>query len=131
MAPPVRLQCEKTPGRNNGDAQRALKKAETKCKETTEKTQDVFITVLTTTGKMGTMYTDLTGPFPYTSAKGNKYIFVTYSYDGNAVLQTPVKNRSTPELKKAYEKAFKQLEQRGIKPKINIMDNKAAMDIKQ
>ena len=33
---------------------------------------------------------DLTGRFPYTSSRGNNYIFVLYDFDSNAILATPL-----------------------------------------
>ena len=34
----------------------------------------------------GTIYTDLTVAFPVTSARGNKLIYIAYSYDVNVIL---------------------------------------------
>ena len=31
----------------------------------------------------GTIYTDLTGAFPVTSVRGNKLLYIAYSYDAN------------------------------------------------
>ena len=38
-------------------------------------------------------YIDLTGRFPYKSARGNQYILVAYHHDANAILAQPLKNR--------------------------------------
>ena len=34
----------------------------------------------------GTIYTDLTGAFPVTSSRGNKILYIAYSYDANGIL---------------------------------------------
>ena len=39
-------------------------------------------------------YSDLTGKFPIQSSRGNNYILVAYHPDANAILVTPLKNRS-------------------------------------
>ena len=38
----------------------------------------------------GTIYTDLTGAFPVTSARGNKSLFIAYGYDANGILWEPI-----------------------------------------
>ena len=38
--------------------------------------------------------TDLTGEFPVTSNRGNKYLFVLYDYDSNCILIRPMKSQS-------------------------------------
>jgi hypothetical protein len=51
----------------------------------------------------GQIYTDQTGRFPVVLSKGNKYIMVLYDYDSNAILAHPIKNRTAPELLKAFQ----------------------------
>ena len=41
--------------------------------------------------------TDLTGKFPVTSNRGNKYLFVLYDYDSNCILICPMKSRADSE----------------------------------
>ena len=43
-------------------------------------------------------YMDLTGRFPYTSARGNQYILIIYDYDSNCILATATKSRQSGEL---------------------------------
>ena len=38
----------------------------------------------------GTIYTDLTEAFPVTSARGNKLLYIAYSYDANGILWEPI-----------------------------------------
>lgn len=36
-------------------------------------------------------YGDLTGSFPFKSSRGNKYLYILYNYDSNAILVHPLK----------------------------------------
>jgi hypothetical protein len=51
----------------------------------------------------GQIYTDQTGRFPVVSSKGNKYIMILYDYDSNAILAQPIKDRTAPEILKAFQ----------------------------
>jgi hypothetical protein len=51
----------------------------------------------------GQIYTDQTGRFHVISSKVNKYIMVFYEYDGNSILAEPIKNRTAPELLRAFQ----------------------------
>ena len=46
----------------------------------------------------GTGYTDLTGRFPYKSARGNQYIMVLYDYDSNSISAIATKTRYASDL---------------------------------
>ena len=50
-------------------------------------TEDVYVDAIEATGKI---FTDLTGHFPVTSSKGNKYIMLLYHYDTNVILVEPM-----------------------------------------
>ena len=50
----------------------------------------------------GVAYTDLIGKNPYRSTRGNNYIMVAHNYDGNAILEEPVKNRQADTLLEAW-----------------------------
>ena len=43
--------------------------------------------------KEGKIYSDICGRFPTTSSRGNKYIYIMYVYDYNAILTIAMKNR--------------------------------------
>ncbi|KAL7549470.1 hypothetical protein ACHAWF_012740 [Thalassiosira exigua] len=90
------------------------------------KTNAVYVLVFDTMRFNGTAYTDLTGHFPFTSARGNRYLFFLYTYDGNAILMETMKSRADNEMKRVYEKTYQRFEKRGIKPQFNIMDNEAS-----
>ena len=76
-------------------------------------------------------YTDLTGRFPVQSSRGNNYILICYSYDGNTILAEPLKNRSAPEMIRAWNKVNDTLASAGIEPKIYILDNEISREYKQ
>ena len=75
-------------------------------KSTKEKPTDIYLeekikmnvvyctTVEPTTTKEGKIYSDICRRFPTTSIRGDKYIYVMYVYDFNAILTTEMKNRS-------------------------------------
>ena len=73
----------------------------------------------------GTIYTYLTGAFPLTSARGNKLLYIAYSYDANGILWEPMKSKNDSEMSRVFETVYDKLEKRGIKPKFHIMDNKS------
>ena len=90
------------------------------------KTHAVYALILDTSKLEGVGYSDLAGPFPYTSARGYRYIFFFYSWDANAILMEPMKNRGDTKMKRVHEKTYNRLEARGIKPTMNILDNEAS-----
>lgn len=94
------------------------------------KTHQVFMVILDTNNLKNTAYSDLTGAFPYTAANGDQYIFVFYSYDANAIMLECMKSRSDAEMLRVYRKCYSNLERRGIKPSINVMDNEASSVVK-
>jgi hypothetical protein len=63
------------------------------------KTQFVYAATI----DLGQIYTDQTGRPPVVSSKGNKYIMILYDYDINAILAQPIKDRTAPELLKAFK----------------------------
>jgi hypothetical protein len=73
----------------------------------------------------GQIYTDQTGRFPVVSSKGNKYIMVLYDYDSNEILAKPIKDRTSPELLKAFQFMEQELVAKCLKPKLMKLDNEA------
>jgi len=53
------------------------------------KTHQIFAATIEVTGQIST---DLTGRFPVTSSRGNKYLLVLYNYDSNSILTAAMKN---------------------------------------
>jgi hypothetical protein len=78
----------------------------------------------------GQIYTDQTGRFPVVSSKGNKYIMVLYDYDSNAILAKPIRDRTAPELLKAFQFMEQELVAKGLKPKLMKLDNEASKLLK-
>jgi hypothetical protein len=90
------------------------------------KTQFVY----TATIDAGQIYTDQTGIFPVVSSKGNKYIMILNDYDSNTILEQPIKDRTTPELLKAFQIMEQELVARGLEPKLMKLDNEASKLLK-
>jgi hypothetical protein len=79
----------------------------------------------------GIIYHDLTGSFPFMLLGGSICFFVLYHYKLNCILASPIAGLDDKSIFAAYEKRFKELESKGFKPKLNIMDNQATKHIKQ
>jgi hypothetical protein len=90
------------------------------------KTQFVYAATI----DAGQIYMDQTGRFPVVSSKGNKYIMILYDYDSNAILAKPIKDRTAPELFKAFQCMEQDLVARGLKPKLMKLDNKESKLLK-
>jgi hypothetical protein len=90
------------------------------------KTQYVYASTI----DAGQIYTDQTGRFPVVSSRGNKYIMVLYDYDSNAILATPIKDRTAPELLKAFHVMEQELVAKGLKRKLMKLDNEASKLLK-
>jgi hypothetical protein len=78
----------------------------------------------------GQIYTDQTGRFTVVSSKGSKYIMILYDYDSNAILAKPIKDRTAPELLRAFQIMEQELVARGLKPKLMKLDNEASKLLK-
>mmetsp|Transcript_31451 Transcript_31451/g.45872 ORF Transcript_31451/g.45872 Transcript_31451/m.45872 type:complete len:154 (-) Transcript_31451:2776-3237(-) len=89
-----------------------------------EKTNEFYCKIVKASDE-GKAFCDLTGRYPVCSFKGNNYIFVMYSYDSNAILTEPIKNRTEKEIMKAFDSIHEYLIQQGLKPKCMRMDNEA------
>jgi hypothetical protein len=79
----------------------------------------------------GQIYTDQTGRFTVVSSKGNKCIMILYDYDSNVILAQPIKDRTAPELLKAFQIMEQKLMARGLKPKLMKLDNEASKLLKE
>jgi hypothetical protein len=90
------------------------------------KTQFVYAATI----DAGQIYTDQTGRFPVVSSKGNEYIMILYDYDSNAILAQPIKDRTAPELLKAFQVMEQEMVARGLTPKLMKLDNEASKVLK-
>ena len=91
------------------------------------RTNFVYTKVVEVTGQI---FTDQTGRFPVTSSKGNQYIMVLYDFDSNAILAEPMKNRSEREMVQVYTKMHTYLCRRGLKPRLQKLDNECPAGLK-
>jgi len=72
--------------------------------ETIMKTKEIFVTTYDIQDDFQKkMYTDQTGRFPTKSSRGNQYVMVLVESDSNAILVTPMKNRTSKEMINAYQ----------------------------
>ena len=78
----------------------------------------------------GVVYDDLTGNFPFMSIDGSVCFFVLYHYETNAILVKAIKNLDNHSIYEAYKELFENLEAKGYKSKMNVMDNQATKYIK-
>jgi hypothetical protein len=79
----------------------------------------------------GIVYHDLTGSFPFMSYNGSIYFFILYHYESNAILGTPIAGIDNISIFEVYKKQFKNLVDKGFKPKLNVLDNQAMKHIKK
>ena len=79
----------------------------------------------------GKIFSDQTARFPKTSSKGAKYVMIVYDADSNAILAEALKSRSAHELLRAMTVIHEYLKHRGLRPAIQILDNKCPDLIKQ
>jgi hypothetical protein len=96
--------------------------APTLAPEDTGKTDFVYATIVDS----GQIHSDLTGRFPTTSAKGNKYFLVLYDYYTNNILTEPMKIRGDQEMVRAYNKLIQELVDHGFKPRLQRLDNECS-----
>ena len=75
-------------------------------------------------------YGDLTGAFPYTSSRCNKYLYVMYDHDANSILVQPLKNRNAATIVQAWKTLFNRLTKHGHETKIFILDNEFSTELK-
>ena len=60
------------------------------------------------------------------SARGNKFLFIAYSYDNNGILWKPMKSKNDDEMIRVFDKVHHKLIKRGIKLTFHVMDNEAS-----
>ena len=94
-----------------------------------KKCGEVYLMVLDIRRMNGIIYTDLTGAFPVTSERGNKLLYIAYSYDANGILWEPMKSKNDSEMSRMFKTVYENLEKRGIKPKSHILDNEASSTV--
>ena len=78
-----------------------------------------------------TIYSDQTGAFPVCSRSGSKYIMIMCEMDSNAILSEAMKDRTSGEMVKAYQKLLKKLRLAGMTPKKHVLDNEMSAEFKE
>ena len=78
-----------------------------------------------------TAYGDLTGQFPFQSSTGNKYIYVMYNYDSNAILVQAIQNRQAQTIAHAWEALTKRINKNGKRFNNFILDNEISSELKK
>lgn len=73
---------------------------------------------------------DLSGKFPITSSRGNKYIFLWYDYDINAIKSIPIKSKEKEEQLRACSICHTYYVLRGFIPQVTTLDNEASSMLK-
>jgi hypothetical protein len=96
-----------------------------------ESIANIFCFGVFTNKNSGIVYHDLTGLFPFMSFNGSICFFVLYHYESNAILATPIAGLDYVSIFNAYKKYFKDLNAKGFKPKLNVIDNQATRHIKK
>ena len=82
------------------------------------------------TTQEGKFYYDLCGHFPTMSKKGNRYIYIMYVYYCNAIIKTPINNRSEKDMIHAFTELTTYLKIHGINLGFHIVYNKSATALK-
>jgi len=65
------------------------------------------------------------------SLDGRVCFFILYHYKSNSILATPIAGLDDKSIFESYKTRVRELEAKGFKPKLNIMDNQATKHIKQ
>ena len=81
--------------------------------------------------RTGVIFNDMTGNFPFVSLDGSLCYFVMYHYESNRILATPITGLTDTIIFDAYKQRFEMLKSKGIKVRMNVMDNQATKHIKK
>ena len=77
-----------------------------------------------------TIYTDQTGAFPTRSRNGSRYIMIKCEMDSNSIKSEAMKDRTSGEMIRAYQKLLKELRLSGMTPKKHVLDNEMSSEFK-
>jgi hypothetical protein len=70
------------------------------------------------------------GRFPMKASRGYQYIMVLGELDSDAIMVTPMKNRTSKEMIRAYQVLVEGLNVCGVQPKHHMLDNECPQDFK-
>jgi hypothetical protein len=71
-----------------------------------ESDANVFVFAAFADKQTGTLYSDLTGTFPFMSLEGNVCFLVVYHYETNAIMAVPLPNFTDEAILTAYRSQF-------------------------
>jgi hypothetical protein len=91
---------------------------------------NVFVFAAFADKRDGTLYSNLTGAFPFMFLEGNVCFLVVYHYESNAILAVPFPNFTDESILAAYQTQFELLKTKGHKIQLNVMDNQACNVVK-
>jgi hypothetical protein len=74
----------------------------------------------------GSVYSDQTGRFPFTSSRRCKYIMVMCEIDSNYILVEPMTSRKDKVMIATHKKMIERLRKMGLHPKMQHLDNEAS-----
>ena len=95
---------------------------------TNDKTHLLFADFASDTGQI---FTDLTGRFLQPSTSGHSALLVVYDYDSNYIHVEAMASKSGPEILAAYKRAHTLLTSRGLRPRLQRLDNEASTALQQ
>lgn len=78
----------------------------------------------------GTVYTDATGALPVMSVDGHQYYVVAYDYDNNYINAVAVTDLKDDTILETVQQIFKEIEENGLHPRLNVTDNQAVRPLK-
>ena len=73
---------------------------------------------------------DQTGLFLVLETSGNKYLFLLFDYDSNSIMVEGMPSRTKHQLKTAYKRCVKRLQQRGLALQLQTLDNESSKHLK-
>lgn len=100
-----------------------VREIELSIRELKQKQKDVMTKVYRCNG---TVYSDQTGQFPFTSSRRCKYIMVMCEIDSNYILVEPMTSRKDKVMIATHKKMIERLRGMGLHPKMQHLDNKAS-----
>ena len=86
--------------------------------EQEKKCGEVYLMMMEILRMNRTIYTDLTGAFPVTSARGNKLLYIAYSYDANGIMWGPMKSKNDSEMSRVFKIVYEKTVKKRNKTKI-------------
>jgi hypothetical protein len=127
----VQCYCTKKPQTTYG-YQKLIKKniQSTKPKPKPQsKFHDVSTHIIEAADLRNLIATDLPRQYPITSARGHKYLFLTYDQDSNFINAIPIHSRKTPELIRAFKECYNKLSDHGLTARLLKLNNEVSKDL--